>query len=695
MSAILLYKTPMIRGDFTCAGRHLRLVMGLCVLFLAGAAGAAGREVPTALHAQIESAIAKVRPALVRIRVVSAEFGQGREIKMQEVGSGAIISKDGFIITNHHVAGHAVRMFCTLWDHEEIEAVLVGTDPLADISIIKLKPARPREFTPAVFGDSAAVRVGDYVLAMGSPMALSQSVTLGIISNTEMIMPRFWGSMAQFRLDGENVGALVRWIGHDAAIYGGNSGGPLVNLDGEIIGINEISFGLSGAIPGNLARSVAGQLIAKGRVQRSWLGIDVQSLFKHSREIHGVLISDVLDDSPASRAGLRAGDLLLRLNGTATDVRFDEQLPDFMRLATGLPVGKETTAIVRREGKEITVRLVPVERGEVLPPQQELKPWGLTVRNLSPFIAREMKRDTLDGVLVTSVRPGGPAGEAKPSLNTGDVLVAVNSRPVLNVQALTDLTRSLTAGRGEPVPVVATFERKAARYLAVVDIGIQDLKDPGLEVTKAWLPIETQVISRDIARQLGDPSLKGFYITRIYPGSTAAKAGLRPGDFVVAVDGEKLTATGSEFADELSTLIRQYDVGKTVELTVLRNQDRLKIPVELVRSPRLQREMKKYRNDDFEFTARNVSFFDAADEQWSQDQRGALVDGVRSGSWAELGLLRAGDLILEVDGKAVENVDDLKRQMEQIAAGRNSVVEMKVLRGIHTLYLEMEPNWTN
>ena len=210
---------------------------------------AASHDVPSELRAQVDVAIEKVRPALVRIRVVSVEYGEGREIKLQEVGSGAIITKDGYIITNHHVAGHGKRMFCTLSNREEIEAELIGTDPLTDISIIKLKPEKPREFTPASFGDSAKMRVGDYVLAMGSPMALSQSVTLGIMSNTEMVIPRFWGASGQLRLDGENVGGLVRWFAHDAAIYGGNSGGPLVNLKGEIIGINEISFGLSGAIP--------------------------------------------------------------------------------------------------------------------------------------------------------------------------------------------------------------------------------------------------------------------------------------------------------------------------------------------------------------------------------------------------------------------------------------------------------------
>src|SRR5262245_29943021 len=294
-------KTRMIRSMSFGISRAV-LLLGLCLFPLTeNRLAAKDREVPSELRAQVDTAISKVRPALVRIRVVSAEYSEGREIKLQEVGSGAIITKDGYIITNHHVAGHGKRMFCTLWNREEIEAELVGTDPLTDISVIKLKPAKPRDFTPATFGDISKIHVGDYVLAMGSPMALSQSITLGIISNTEMVMPRFWGSAAELRLDGENVGALVRWIGHDAAIYGGNSGGPLVNLRGEIIGINEISFGLSGAIPGDLARSVAHELMAKGKIVRSWLGVDVQPLFKHTDSERGILIGGVLEGSPADK----------------------------------------------------------------------------------------------------------------------------------------------------------------------------------------------------------------------------------------------------------------------------------------------------------------------------------------------------------------------------------------------------------
>jgi serine protease Do len=678
---------------------HILLRLALCfsLLFVCAAAqtGAAERSAPLELRSQIDAAIARVKPALVRIRVVSTDYNDGREIKMQEVGSGAIITRDGYLITNHHVAGHAARMFCTMWNREEIEAELVGTDPLTDISILKLKPEHTVEFKFADFGDSSKIQVGEYVLAMGSPMAFSQSVTLGIISNTEMTMPRFWGSRGRFRLDGEDVGALVRWIGHDAAIYGGNSGGPLVDLRGKIIGINEISYGLSGAIPGNLAQSVAKEIMAKGRIRRSWLGLDAQPLFKRAQDKHGVLISGVIEHSPADKAGFKPGDLLVRLGGIATDVRFDEQMADLMWRLASLTIGREVTAVVKRDGKEISLHPVPIEREDVFPKQQELKAWGLTVRDFSSLLAEEMKRPSLDGVLVTSVRPGGPAGSAKPALQPRDVIIELNHQPVKNTAELIALTRKLTEGRTEPVPAMATFERKAARYLAVVRIGLEELKDPGLEVTKAWLPVETQVISREVAKQLGQPALKGFYITRVYPGTTAEKAGLKPGDFVTAVDGAKLSASDSEFDDELSSLIRQYDVGKTVELTVLRDQAELKVPVELARSPRLQREMRKYRSDEFEFTAREVSFFDTVEEQLASDQQGVLVESVTAGSWAELGTLAAGDLILEVDGRPVSNVDSLRRELERVAAAKEKVVVIKVLRGIHSCYLEIEPNWKN
>src|SRR5262249_19552303 len=162
------------------------------------------------------------------------------------------------------------------------------------------------------------------------------------------------------------------------------------------------------------------------------------------------------------------------------------------------------------------------------------------------------KRTNQLGALVTSVRPGGPTGDAKPPLDARDVLTQVNGQPIKDVEALIQITRDLTHGKTDPVPVIATFERDSQRFLTVVRVGIEEWRDPGLEVTKAGLPVEMHVISRDIARQLGNPDLKGFYITEVFPNSTAEKAGLQPGDFITAVDDEKLTASGPEHEDELA-----------------------------------------------------------------------------------------------------------------------------------------------
>ncbi len=301
-------------------------------------------------HETIEAAVARVKPSLVRIQVVSTQYFQGREVKYEASGSGVIISKQGHVITNHHVAGHATRIVCILPDNEEVEAELVGTDALADIAVLKIKSDGKREFVPVEFGDSSLVQVGDSVLAMGSPLAMSQSVTLGIISNTKMVMPEAFSS-SRFTLDGEDVGSLVRWIGHDADIFPGNSGGPLVNLKGQVIGINEISYGLSGAIPGNLAQNVARQLIDKGSVSRSWLGVEIQPLLKSDKDERGVLISDIVDDSPAAKAGIQSGDLLVRLDGKNVLVRYAEEIPLLNQMVASLPVGKEVDAVIIRDGK--------------------------------------------------------------------------------------------------------------------------------------------------------------------------------------------------------------------------------------------------------------------------------------------------------------------------------------------------------
>lgn len=641
----------------------------------------------------IDAAVAKVKPALVRIHVVETYYSDGRELKYEASGSGAVITPEGHVVTNHHVAGHAKVIKCTFDDKTELDAVLVGTDALTDIAVLLLKPKEPRTFAVAEWGDSDAIQVGDPVLSMGSPQAISQSVTSGIISNTEMILPEWmerWGGM---ELDGENVGALVRWIAHDADIYGGNSGGPLVDLSGKIVGINEMRFGLSGAIPGNLAHNVSEQIIANGEVRRAWIGVDVQPRLKYSIEATGALVASVLSDSPAAKAGIKAGDTITSIGGEAVSVKFGEELPAFNLLVNRLAVDKPVDVVLLRDGNEQTISVTPVLREPQEPKEFEVKEWGVTVRNISRMMAKEMKRESTEGVLITSVRPGGPAGNAKPAMNPQDVIVGVGDDAVKNFDDLRRLTDKVVEGATEPVDTLTRFERKTGQFVTVVQVGLKDETDPGLEVKKAWLPVETQVLTQDIAEQLGNAELKGFRITRVFKESTAEKAGLKVGDLILGVDGEPLTASAPEHYEELDARIRQFSTGVSVELQVQRGKEAMKIPVELTRAPLLEREMKRYRDDDFEFTVREVTFFDKSTERWSDEIVGVLVHQVTPGGWAALGGLGDGDLVLEVGGKPTPDTKSLREALEAVRETKASAVVFKVLRGIHTRYLEIEPKW--
>jgi len=674
--------SPSALGSALCA------ICALVGLAAGDAIGAA--ELPSA----VPRVVSAVTPALVRIHVVEVSYYSGREMKSEITGSGVILTRDGHAITNHHVAGNVKQITCTLASKEEIEAELVGTDPLTDICVIKLKPDRPRDFQAATFGDSDALAVGDPVLAMGSPLALSQSVTMGVVSNTELVMPDLIWPF-RFEVEGEDVGAMVRWIGHDAEISLGNSGGPLVNMQGEVVGINELQFGLGAAIPGNLARQVAEQIIREGKVVRAWLGLDVQPLLRSQERREGVLIGGVIPGSPAEAAGFASGDVLIVLGGEAVTVGVPEELPLFNQFAAALPVGREVQATVLRGGAEKILKVVPREREARQPKEREFSQWGMTARNLSSLEAKEMRRESHEGVLVTSLRQGGPCDAAKPRISERDVIVEVAGTPVVGVADLAAVSERVTRDESDPVPVVVVFDRRAERYLTVVKVGKQEPPEPGREVPKAWLGVAPQVLTREIAEALDLGEVTGVRVTLVMPGSPAEEAGLAVGDFILRLDGQPIRASRPEHFEVFPAMIRQYRAGSEVELGVLREGKEMTLSATLASTPQSPREMDRYQDDNFEFAVRDIAFDDRTRNQWSEEVVGPLVERVSEGGWAAVGHLAVGDVILEVAGRPTREVAGLEEVMKAVAAEMPRTVVFRVRRGIHEIYLELKPQWSD
>jgi serine protease Do len=640
--------------------------------------------------AAIDAALSKVAPSLVRIHVVTVDQQEGRELKREAAGSGTIISPEGHVLTNHHVAGRTRALFCTLSSREELPADLVGTDPLSDIAILKLRPPTPRKFPAAQFGDASTLKVGERVLALGSPLALSQSVTMGIVSNTEMILPGMFWPFNRMTLDGEDVGSIVRWIGHDAPIFGGNSGGPLVNMEGLIVGVNEISLGLAGAIPADLAREVAEAIIRNGRVKRSWIGLEVQPLLKSTKAERGALIGGAIEGSPAEKAGFQSGDILLRVGTRDVNVRFAEEVPLFNQLIMRLPLGQPVDLTVLRNGAEKTISVVPVERESVEAPIRELSALGVTASNLTAWSAKELKRGSRDGVRIRGVRPGGPADQAKPSLDQDDVIVAIDGTPVKTLENLMDALDRLASGTNH-VSALVSFERSTERLLTVVDVGRPGLEDPGLEARKAWIPISVQVLTRELADKLNLGETTGVRITRVLPG--AAKAGLKVGDVITTVDNEPVRASQPSDLDLFATMIRQYKIGSVVELSIVRDKTPEKLKVTLETSPRLSREMKKYEDTNFEFRVRDLAAADRLEQGLPEDQRGVVVESVREGGWAALAHLAVGDLLLAIDGDTVADVAAVQARMKRINDEKPPTVVFRVKRGIRTFFVELQAGW--
>lgn len=663
-------------------------LLGIGSMNLAAAPARAERED----QAVIDAAIAKVYPSLVRIHVIVESPKDGRMQKSGGTGSGTIIHPDGYVLTNHHVAGNASRVWVRLSNKTKVDAKVVGTDPQTDLCVIQLDLSQvPDEMKPlpvAGFGDFATLEVGDTVMAMGSPAGVSQSVTLGVVANLEMITPSNVGGTKQ---DGENVGDLVRWIGHDAVIYFGNSGGPLVNLSGEIIGVNEVGLGsLGGAIPADIAKYVANELITNGLVRRSWTGLICQPMLESDAHRRGVLVSAVVEDSPAAKAGLKEGDVLTSFDGVEVHASVREHLPVFNKIVLGTPVAKAVELVYERGDTKHTTTLTTLERSKARGDNLALPDWGVTARDLTLRSAIRLKRDNTDGVWISSVSQSGAAASAKPALKPGDLIQSVDGRATKDLATLQEATTARLEGRDGGIDTIVEFERDGELLAAVVELGKEPNDSDSAAAKRAWIGLNTQVITRELAAALGIEGKKGVRVTQVFPGSKAEAAGFEKGDLLLKMDGMVIRAERERDSDVFDSMIREYPVDEAVEFAAVRRGKPLKIKCDLEPAPKPAKEFRKLINKTLEFTVREAARDDAKEAAITE---GIYVDSVERAGWASLAGLAGGDVILSIDGESVNSLETIEKALDRIETERRDYIVLLVKRGNLTRFIEIHPIW--
>lgn len=456
------------------------LIAGL-VFSLAGQGGCASKDTHEVIgFPQSFADLAdKVKPAVVNISTTSTMkvpgnpfkhfFGEGegnrqdpfddffkhffnqqpdREMKQKSLGSGVIISQDGEIITNNHVVENADEIKVKLSDGREFKAKVMGRDPKTDLALIKI--STPFEKLPILaLGDSDKMRVGDWVLAVGNPFGLEQTVTQGIISATGRVI----GS-----------GPYDNFLQTDAPINPGNSGGPLVNLKGEVIGINTAIVpggqGLGFAIPASLAKSITTQLREKGKVVRGWIGVSIQNVTPElatsfgMKDAHGALVSDVVKGSPSEKAGLATGDIIVSFNGKKVS-----NSTDLPRLVAETAVGSSVPLVVLRDNKERSFSVKVEELTEERIASQSNQPvqsFGMKVAALTPQVRQQFGINDKSGVIVQGVEPGSLADAA--GMQTGDIIKEVNRKKIDGLNAYN--AAMAKAGTGQPLLLLVKRNRQ-------------------------------------------------------------------------------------------------------------------------------------------------------------------------------------------------------------------------------------------
>jgi len=358
-----------------------------------------------------------------------------RELWKTAGGTGFIIDKSGLILTNNHVVREADEIEVKLLDERDFPAKVVGRDPETDVALVKIDTGE--DLPVARLGDSGALQVGDWVIAIGNPYGLDHTVTVGVVSAKE-----------------RRLGMGDRFIQTDAMINPGNSGGPLVNINGEVVGINTaiagLRTGIGFAVPINMAKAILPDLRDKGKVERAWLGVTIQPVtpdFQESlglKEKRGAIVSEVVKDSPAGEAGLEVGDVILQFEGRA--VRSSWELPEMVGLE---PVGKKAKLVILRGGKkrQIQVKLGEKPSSEVLAEEKAegRSELGLNVQDVTPDVMRRYRLpDDIEGVVVTNVKFKSPAERA--GIKEGDVIMKIGWTRIKSAEHFYEISGNLKAG---------------------------------------------------------------------------------------------------------------------------------------------------------------------------------------------------------------------------------------------------------
>ena len=381
-----------------------------------------------------------------------------QQFRQQGQGSGFVVTNDGYILTNHHVVGEADRVTVVLHDGREFGAKLVGTDPRSDVAVIKIEDAGDLPTLP--LGDSEALEIGEWVMAIGSPFGLSHTITVGVVS-----------AKGRSRL---GITDYEDFIQTDAAINPGNSGGPLINLNGEVIGLNTAIFSRSGgymgigfAIPINMARDIQAQLVSTGKVVRGYLGVRIQDISEDLaksfdlKETKGALVAEVSKNTPAAAAGLEQGDVIVEFNGVPV-----EDVGQLRNQVAMTAPGKQVPIAIVRDGqrRELTISLgtLPEElTATAVPPvlQEEL---GMGVQNLTDELAEQLGYEGKEGVVISEVEPGSPAASA--GLRPGMLISQINRESVDDVEAFQE---ALAESSKTKQVLLLVEDRQGSRYVAL------------------------------------------------------------------------------------------------------------------------------------------------------------------------------------------------------------------------------------